>query len=507
LAGFAAIDFWRLFSKLGVLACWFSFAGVGEVLQGVTMSEKKPVMLREAVQQALASVKGPMALDQFCRQVLSIRPSKAKNPMSSVRSYLRQEQAGETLVFLDVQTILPLPIAMQGVRFRTTLARKEATRGVMIIRPAFDYFQRGELDPTMVRLLDQGGRSLPVRIVTLQTQIETPFGRQAVEEAAFELADWFQSQRVRRDDSILVTVEDWTAGYFRLEHEPAGRQRRQEMERQDRELADLLFDMLEASGRESIYGHVAIPTAYARLSNSRSYPGHHWLEVVERDPRMRYDGWAIHYSDYRSPLELMVFGDRAEPPVGEFSRAQGRQVYRFKAALCCRPGLWRTIEIQGKQTLAELDLILRDAFEHDMFDHLGGFWKRVRRGQTKRFREVELGSMNPLGEGDGAGIQIAGLGLEPGQQLKYVYDFGDWVEHLLTLEAISEPESQSTYPRVVARNRPRYSYCQSCANQGRKERATWICLKCSERQDQGVLLCQKCLRQQHQDHYVEKILY
>lgn len=470
------------------------------------MDEKKPMLLRDAVKQAVASVEGPVALNEFCQQILAIRPSQAKNPLNSVRNHLRQEQAGKTLVFLDAQTILPLSIAMQGVRFRKSLTRQEVSRGVMITQPAFDYFWRRELDSTLIRLLDQRGRSLPVRIVTIRTKIETPFGKQTVEHTAFDLADWFQSQRVQRNDSILVTVEDWTAGCFCLEHETARRKQRLEMERQDRELADLLFDMLEASGREMVYNQVAIPTAYARLSNPRGYPGHHWLEVVGRDPRMRCDGWAIRYSDFRSPLDMM-FGDSAAPPVAEFPPAQGRQVYRFKAALSYRPGLWRTIEIQGEQTLGELDMILRDAFEHDTFDHLGGFWKRVRRGQSKRFREIDLGSVNPLGGGDGAGIQIAGLELEPGQQLKYVYDFGDWVEHRLTLEAISEPESQSKYPQVVARNRPRYRYCQSCANQGHKERATWICIECSNQQEQSVLLCQKCMDQQHQDHYAEVVVY
>ncbi len=43
-------------------------------------------------------------------------------------------------------------------------------------------------------------------------------------------------------------------------------------------------------------------------------------------------------------------------PEESFSAAEGQQVYRFKAALRYQPGLWRTIEIQGRQTLAEFDL-------------------------------------------------------------------------------------------------------------------------------------------------------
>ena len=30
--------------------------------------------------------------------------------------------------------------------------------------------------------------------------------------------------------------------------------------------------------------------------------------------------------------------------------------------------------------------------------------------------------------------------MNPGDQLKYVYDFGDWVEHTIVLEAIDEPD-------------------------------------------------------------------
>jgi hypothetical protein len=327
-----------------------------------------------------------------------------------------------------------------------------------------------------------------------------------VEHNAFHLGDWFLAQRVRRDDQILVTIEDWLAGCFRLEHEPSRRRRRTEIEKKDLELADLLFGMLETARRERLYAYEAIPTAYARLADPQGYPGSHWTQVVSRDERMRYDGWAIHYSDWRSPLEYMLYGQETPPEVA-FAPAQGRQVYRFKAALWHRSGLWRRIEIQGKQTLAELDAILRDAFEHDHFDHLGGFWKRTRRGEGRRFRETDVGHVEPLGGGSGADVHIAGLGLESGHELKYVYDFGDWIEHRLTLEEIVEPEGEVDYPRITAQNRPRYKNCQSCRQQGRKIRATLICLTCSSQQQREILLCEDCLTKDHQDHFAEEILY
>jgi len=64
----------------------------------------------------------------------------------------------------------------------------------------------------------------------------------------------------------------------------------------------------------------------------------------------------------------------------------------------------------------------------------------VRRGQTRQFREIDLGHVDPLGEGTGADIRIAGLGLKVGERLKYVYDFGDWIEHEIIVEKIESPQ-------------------------------------------------------------------
>jgi len=470
------------------------------------VSNDQTLTLSEAVERVLGQVDGPIAVEELCERVLTLWPSKAKNPRSNIRTHLRQDHAGKTLVFVNTDTVVPLPIAMHGVRFRVPLDRGEVNRGMLIIRPAFNIFLPHEIEPEAIHLEDQRGRSLPVRVITVRGQVNTPFGTQPTEYAAFDLSDWFRAQGVRRNDSILVTVEDWTEGRFRLEHEPVKRRRNAEIERLDRELADLLFDMLENSRYEKIRVRVAVPTAYARLSDPDGYPGNHWIEVVQRDERMRTDGWDIAYSDWRSPWESIFSEEEGKPEV-DFSDAQSRQVYRFKAALWHRAGLWRRIEIQGEQTLAELDAILRDAFEHDSFDHMSGFWKRVRRGKSRRFREVDVGDINPFCEGSGSEVHIAGLGLEPGDELKYVYDFGDWIEHRITLEEIVEPETAVEYPRIVAQNKPRYRTCETCRAQGRKTRATWICLECSNREGRAVELCEECLVREHEDHYAEEILY
>ena len=165
--------------------------------------------------------------------------------------------------------------------------------------------------------------------------------------------------------------------------------------------------------------------------------------------------------------------------------------------------------MQGKQTLADLDGILRDAFNHDSSDHMSGFWQRVaREGRArKRYREVELGDVEPFGGGEGAERTIAGMKLNLGDQIKYVYDFGDWIEHRLVLKAIESPEKGAKYPREVSRNMPTYKECRDCRERGKSTVATWVCIECSHNEGEEVALCEDCLSERHEEHYSEEIVY
>jgi hypothetical protein len=313
-------------------------------------------------------------------------------------------------------------------------------------------------------------------------------------------------------DHLLITVEDWEGCVFRLEREPASHINQELLQERDRILVDIFYDMLERARYEELYQHIAVPKAYALMPEKDGYPAHHWMIALEADGRMTFDDWRIHYRDSGySPFELIMmeqFGPRPEPSLQKYTREQAEQVYSFKAQLKYNARIWRRIEIQGGQTLGDLDVSLRHAFDYDTFDHLSGFWKLVARhgGQRTRYREVGLGNINPFEGGEASDIQIAALGLQVGDRLKYVYDFGDWVEHTLTLESIDAPQKTVKYPRQTGQNKPKYVYCVSCQRRGKQVVATWICLTCSNRKSEEIVLCEKCI-DQHEDHYVEEILY
>jgi hypothetical protein len=251
---------------------------------------------------------------------------------------------------------------------------------------------------------------------------------------------------------------------------------------------------------------------YARLPEKGGYPPDAWSHIVDADPRMISDGFRIHYPDSGfSMMEqalMSVSGVKPQAPRQSFTKEEGQQVYRLRAELAHRPSIWREVEVLGKQSLAELDGVLRGAFKHDSYDHMSGFWQKVaREGKArKRYREVEIGDVDPMGGGEGAKKALAALKLQKGDELKYVYDFGDWVEHRLVLKEIGAAEKDARYPREVARNKPQYQECHDCQARGKSTVATWVCIDCSNQKGEEILVCEDCLTERHEEHYAEEII-
>lgn len=177
------------------------------------------------------------------------------------------------------------------------------------------------------------------------------------------------------------------------------------------------------------------------------------------------------------------------------------QVYRFKVALKDQKRLWRRIEVKGAQTLGDLDRIIREAFKHDVWDHLSEFF----RGRV--WRSEGLGEIQPGGGGSGDRKRIDRLGLSEGDKMEYVYDFGEDVLHIITLERVVEVDEAAKYPRIVSQNKPKYRYCEECEKLGKKIVATWICVDCSNEAGRDVLLCEECVMKDHEDHYAAEMLY
>ena len=466
----------------------------------------------EIIQSLLDVTDGPIHTSDLIEQILLLRPSTSKNPVQSVKNKLREE-VGHLLVFLDKDTVLPMRLVMNGVRFRVQINHDAIQSGLIEIGIMLKTYLPLHFHLEKIRFIDAAEQPLNFQLKSITQKEEGLFSREYT--TTYDCADlghWLRKHKAEEKDYIWFTIRDWQNGVFQLQFESYTERDAVLLAQRNQLFADLLYEMLESSTQEQIYTHEAIPTLYAKLPDKSGYPPDHWINILEYDERMITDSWSIRYKDGQLPMfqELAreLLGEEREIPVVAFSKEQGKQVYRIKAERTDKPSIWRTIEILGKQTLADLSDSLVSAFGYDS-DHMAGFWKLVpRKGSGKvRYREVDLGDVNPFGEGNGASIKIAEIGLAEADKLKFVFDFGDWLEHTLTLDSITSAKTGVKYPQETVRNKPKHVYCMKCKEDGLNTVAKVICWTCSDEHKKEMILCEKCAERQHEDHYLDEILY
>ena len=471
---------------------------------------EKKMTLAQAAKQVISTLESSISEEEFIERVFEIYPTKAKTSTSSLKNTLRFDLDGEVLIYLNKEKIIPLNTFISGVRIRIPVDGQMAGDGYITadsLQPFYPGWRYGQKE---IFFQSKNGEVIPTKSVTIKLDIpdNVPEIFARTEAEAYEVLDWFINNDVKKGDSIIVTAKGWNPFIGMLECEKRRDRQQDKIEAFNKEFVDILFDLLENSRDERIYVRHALPKVYAMLSDPYGYPGDHWQHILEKDGRMFFTGFDVTYADMYDFDPFEPLSEEQLSRINEnYDDSQAGIVYRFKAFPEYTKRIWREIEIRGDQTLSDLDVILRDAFQHDPYDHLGGFWKRIPRGDTKRFREVDLGTVNPFEEGGGAEIRIGSLDLKVGDQLKYVYDFGDWLEHYLSLEETSTVEKEAEYPRIVAQNKPRYRYCPLCKEKGEKLVATVLCIECSSRQGKDVITCEDCFEKKHEEHYGVDILY
>ena len=126
------------------------------------MAEKK-VTLKQVVEQVLSELEGPITVKALADRVYALYPTRSKTAMSSFRNCLHYDEQGINLVYLDRFTILPMRIAMQGIRFRVPIDRHAAEENE-IPTLFFDYFIGRDPQPKNIRFVDQTSLSIIYKI-------------------------------------------------------------------------------------------------------------------------------------------------------------------------------------------------------------------------------------------------------------------------------------------------------------------------------------------------------
>jgi len=487
------------------------------------MPTPKGPTIAEVAAEVAATLADPIAYDEFAQRVLAIRPSAGKHPITQTKSSLRYHLRRIGLAFVDSahRQVAPIHTILNGLTVRHTFdadeiaaRRLHLTDDELLLLPGPPSIRTHEAIERL-RLVETDGAEVKTKVDHVSAQVSGLLRHYTVTTLALHMPRWLTAHAVKAGDAALFTILDYAASLWQILHEPAAQRRQPEIETVNRTLADLLFEQLESAKDERIMLHEALLAAFAQLSPvQRDYPGDPWTHVIRLDGRMHHDGFQLTYVGYRSMFDAMI-EDLLEPetvsPPASLSPEQEGAIYRFKIHLTSNKKLWRRIEILGGQTLRDLNEFLVGEFKHD-WDHMGGFWRLVPRGAGKRVREVELAQISPFlnEEDEGADLCLAELDLEAGSQLRWVFDFGDWHQYDLFIEAVEDASpavAATDFPRVVAQNKPQYRYCTTCQAEGRQSIATYVCHECSYNCDQTVALCDACLRQHDEEHYTEEIVY
>ena len=426
------------------------------------MAKQQGPTYEEIARQIILGLDGPIDMDEFIQRILSVKPSRAKNPRQVILSALWGQQ-GNLFVRPDPKTLVPLHVAMKGIRFRWTLSRPEVEQGKLLVQPTFlGYVSQPSSSLKWLHLEDSEGNVVPVNEDNLTIDAKELTGEDvdshSVMAPAINLTSWMQANHVKEGGSILFTVRAWEERkrVFKLEYETpmAWEAYHNQVIKQNDFFEETLFNILEQERDEMIWVSRAIPLAHVLMDGPRDLPGFHWAVAVMLKERMRFDEVFITYIDSRRGF---WYGFEQSPVIKPEKGTSERKskVFRFTVSLPYHKSSKHQVEMLGNQTIHDLDRAIRIAFKHDTMDHLSGFWKLIRRGNTNRYREVDIGKVYPFWPDEEAinDVLVADLDLDVGDLMKYVYDFGDWIEHKVVLESIDNPDPETSYPKIVRKQR------------------------------------------------------
>jgi len=131
------------------------------------------------------------------------------------------------------------------------------------------------------------------------------------------------------------------------------------------------------------------------------------------------------------------------------ARRRSPHVFVFRARLLGVKGVRRRIAVRGDQTLADLHRALQDTFEW-ADDRLFAFWLDGVHWSRRGVEFTDPGHARALGDPAtrSARVRLGDLGLEPGQKIAYVFDFGDEWRVELTVARV-DADDGGVYPRLL----------------------------------------------------------
>ncbi len=478
-------------------------------------SKTKPIFA-DVVEKLASELEGPIEVNAFMERLQREFKSKGTSLRNRFSQHIRYE-ASNLLIRINRKQLMPTRLAMQGASYRIRLTSWEIQQGVVGSELLLGGYLPLQTRKT-VSWFNEQGESLKVKNSRLNYTTQRGNEEADLSIQALSMKPWMDEEGFVPGDSLVVTVIDWDKLHFQVRREQAGEWSETDIQEVNEAFANALFQQLKSSRTGDVPIHLGLPVAYATFDKEHPCPPDCWPLVLYQDGRMEPAGSGSRIEPRSDDdfgfflllehwMDAKIVQEPSEEEDIDYEAEDSLQTtYRLRVAYRNRTSIWRELEIQGCHTFADLDRILRQTFQHDAWDHLSGFWKREpwASGRQKSYRESRIGNIHPFGGGEAADILFAQVDLQEEDQLKYVYDFGDWTEHIITVKEVWSSDEILEEPRVVAQNKTRKRYCPECKRRGEKVEASLVCITCSENDGKVRYLCDAC-GQEHLDdrHEVE----
>jgi len=332
------------------------------------MSHQEPT-IATILRLLAAEYDGPVEERRVLEQVLERRPSSAKNPYATIRERLRWDGLMLGWLRLNRRELIPLRIAMHGLRFRCVPRACDVEAGLLPLAHLQPFAGLRGADLT---LRDPAGR--PMALVE-PTEAE----RGGLSMPSFDLGAWYARERFAPGDSILVTAVSADPLTLQIEREGAAEFRPAAVASQDAELLDAIVEKVSRSNVALLPCDEVVLPVFAAAGWRTGYPGSPWQLLVTRDGRLQLVDDIFLTSQRHPSLRLFSSDEVFEPlPAAEPDR-----------------------QAADSALLAEIDSLQRELQRSREQDATAGIWD----GRVQR-ASAALGSGERYGDGPGG---IGGL--------------------------------------------------------------------------------------------------
>ncbi|MBP1464821.1 hypothetical protein EYB53_003765 [Candidatus Chloroploca sp. M-50] len=378
-------------------------------------------ILRLLAEEHQGSVDERTLLDQ----VLTRRPSSAKNPYATIRDRLRWDGLTLGWVRLSRTQLIPLRIALQDLTFRCQPRDCDLADGLL---PVVHLQPFAGLRAYDCLVQDTDGALLPLLGIE-QEEFRHP------SLPAVDLRAWYERTGFNPGDSIIVTVITAQPVTMRLEHEPYTALRNDAVKAQDTELIDAIVERVRRSQVALVPCDEIVLPIFAAASWRTTYPGTPWQYLVLNDRRLQLVDDIFLTTQHLPVLSLFGHDEVFEaPPQSE------QALHAADAAL-----------------LAEIDALQKELRYARQHDAEAGLWSgQIQRASARfgRFEHTEPGQHSLLGGLEDALYDGMWELDDPWLGEEYEPDPTRLVDtHIYTLEEIQERIFAILPPRDVERLR------------------------------------------------------